>query len=134
LPWKRCSRTRMRVLLDENVDRRLRRFFDPMFEVVTVAEHGWSGKKNGELLRAAEQDFDALVTMDKGIEHQQSIRSYDLGFVLIQAVSNRRVDVEPAMGRVNRALRSVRAGQLLVVRASVMLEELPRKDPPCTPL
>lgn len=105
-----------------------------MFEVVTVAEHGWSGKKNGELLRAAEQDFDALVTMDKGIEHQQSIRSYDLGFVLIQAVSNRRVDVEPAMGRVNRALRSVRAGQLLVVRASVMLEELPRKDPPCTPL
>ncbi len=33
----------MRVLLDENVDRWLRRLFDPKHEVVTVAEHGWRG-------------------------------------------------------------------------------------------
>jgi predicted nuclease of predicted toxin-antitoxin system len=107
----------MRVLLDENVDRRLRRLFDPAFEIVTVAEHGWSGKKNGELLRAAEQEFDALVTMDRGIEKQQHIPSFDLGFVLIQAVSNRRADVAPAMGQVNQALLSLQAGQLLIVQA-----------------
>jgi predicted nuclease of predicted toxin-antitoxin system len=45
----------MRVLLDENVDRRLRRFFDSAFDVATVTEQGWSGKKNGDLLGAAAQ-------------------------------------------------------------------------------
>ena len=52
----------MRVLLDENVDHRLRTFFDDEFEVATVTEIGWSGKKNGELLRAAQREFDALVS------------------------------------------------------------------------
>ena len=34
----------MRVLLDENVDRRLRRFFEPSFEVVTAARSVQSGQ------------------------------------------------------------------------------------------
>jgi hypothetical protein len=42
----------MRVLLDEHLDHRLRRSFDPSVEVVTVAEQGWKGKKNGELLHS----------------------------------------------------------------------------------
>jgi len=33
----------MRVLLDENLDRRLKRAFDNAFEIVTVTERGWSG-------------------------------------------------------------------------------------------
>ncbi|CAN5845342.1 hypothetical protein BH23ACT11_BH23ACT11_10470 [soil metagenome] len=49
----------MRVLLDENVDRRLKRAFPHEHEVVTVVEPGWAGKKNGELLKLAEKDFDA---------------------------------------------------------------------------
>ncbi len=52
----------MRVLLDENVDRRLRTFFDEEFESVTVTERGWSRKKNGELLRIAQRVFDTLVS------------------------------------------------------------------------
>ena len=50
-----------RVLLDENVDFKLKRSFDPAFEVVTVCEHGWSGKNNGDLLRAAEKEFYVFV-------------------------------------------------------------------------
>jgi hypothetical protein len=46
--------------------RRLRQAFDSDFEIVTVTEQGWSGMKNSELLRAAEAEFDALVTMDRG--------------------------------------------------------------------
>ncbi|MDP9457376.1 MAG: DUF5615 family PIN-like protein [Actinomycetota bacterium] len=56
------------MLLDENVDNRLKRSFPQGHEVVTVAETGWSGKKNGELLRLAEKEFDAFVTTDKGLE------------------------------------------------------------------
>jgi len=61
----------MHVLLDENVDRRLKQSLDDEFEILTVTECGWSGKKNGELLRVAEQEFDALLTMDRNMEHQQ---------------------------------------------------------------
>jgi len=59
----------MRILLDENIDRRLKRLFDSQFDVVTVSEYGWSGTKNGELLQLAEKEFDALVTMDRNIQY-----------------------------------------------------------------
>lgn len=51
----------MRVLLDENIDRLLKPLFAVAFEVLAVRERGWQGKSNGELLRAAEQEFDAFV-------------------------------------------------------------------------
>jgi hypothetical protein len=82
---------------------------------LTVTECGWSGKKNGELLRVAEQEFDALLTMDRNTEHQQNLSVLDLGVVLILARSNRRRDVEPAMPDVNRALKRVRSGELVTV-------------------
>lgn len=107
----------MRVLLDENVDRRLRGLFDPDFEVLTVTERGWSGKKNGALLRLAEGEFDALVTMDKNIQHQQQLESFDLIYVLITAPSNSRRIIEPVMPGVNRALREGAPGELQVVTA-----------------
>ncbi len=102
----------MRVLLDENVDRRLKQSLDDEFEVLTVTECGWSGKKNGELLRAAEQEFDVLLTMDRNMEHQQNLSALDLGVVLILARSNRRQDVEPAMPEVNQVLKRIRPGEL----------------------
>lgn len=105
----------MRVLLDENLDRRLKKAFDEELEVLTVTERGWSGKKNGELLRLAEQEFDVFVTMDRNLEYQQNLRSFDLGILLITAKSNRRKNVEPLMPEVGRALSRVRAGELIVV-------------------
>jgi predicted nuclease of predicted toxin-antitoxin system len=63
----------MRILLDENLDRRLKQGFHPMIEVETVAERGWNGKKNGELLTLAAVDFDAFVTADQILEMQQNI-------------------------------------------------------------
>ena len=105
----------MRILLDENVDRRLRRFFDVAYEVVAVSEYGWSGKKNGDLLRSAAQEFDALVTMDRNIQYQQHLASYDLGLLLIKARSNRRQEIEPVMPEVNRLLRDIKPGELRIV-------------------
>ena len=43
--------------------------------------------KNGELLEQAAAAFDAFVTMDKGIEHQQNLRKYEIGVILISARS-----------------------------------------------
>ena len=107
----------MRVLLDENLDRRLKRAFDSDYEVMTVTECGWSGKKNGDLLRVAEMEFDVLVTLDKSIEYQQNLSRIKVGIVIISAPSNRRQDVELAMPEVNKALRTIRSGEVIHVAA-----------------
>jgi predicted nuclease of predicted toxin-antitoxin system len=54
----------MRVLLDENLDWRLVRYFDADFQVTTVSRQGWKGTRNSELLKQAAATFDVLVTMD----------------------------------------------------------------------
>jgi hypothetical protein len=75
------------------------------------------GMKNGELLRAAEVEFNALVTMDRGIEYQQNLTTLRLGIVLVLAPSNRRQDVEPLMPAVNSALGRIQPGELVRVTA-----------------
>ena len=105
----------MRVLLDENMDRRLKRAFDSDFAMMTVTERGWSGKRNGELLRLAEAEFDALVTMDKSIEYQQNLNRIKLGIIIVSARSNRRQDVAPAMPEINKILRTMQAGVVIHV-------------------
>ena len=40
-------------MLDEHLDRRLKRFFGEEHEVVTVLEQGWGGKGNGELIETS---------------------------------------------------------------------------------
>jgi predicted nuclease of predicted toxin-antitoxin system len=57
----------MRVLLDENLPRKLKRHFDEGVEALTVRDCGWTGIKNGELLRIAQAEFDVFITTDKGI-------------------------------------------------------------------
>ena len=108
----------MRVLLDENLDWRLVRYFDADFQVTTVSQRGWKGMRNGELLRRASKTFDALITMDKGIEHQQNLRKYTIGIILISAKSNRLQDIQPAMRRVNQALKTLEPGHVIRVSLS----------------
>ena len=96
---------------------KLKRAFDPEYEVVTVREHGWSGKGNGELLRLAERAFDVMVTLDTNMCYQQHLPMYDLAIVLVTAVSNKRSAIEPAMPEVNRLLPDVKPGCLYVIAA-----------------
>ncbi len=109
----------MRVLLDENLDWRLVRYFDADFQVPTVSRQGWKGTRNSELLRQAAAMFDVLVTMDRGIEYQQNISKYAIGVILISARSNRLEDIQPAMLRVNQMLRDVQPGQVIHVTVNV---------------
>lgn len=56
----------MKVLFDENVPRRLRRELAE-FDVRTVSDLGWTGKKNGDLLSLACPEFEVLLTMDTNL-------------------------------------------------------------------
>lgn len=84
--------------------------FPQEHEVVTVAEAGWAGKQNGELLGLAEKEFDVFVTTDKGIPHQQNISRSDLAFVLLRAKSNAYEDLAPLMDEANAALETGEPG------------------------
>jgi predicted nuclease of predicted toxin-antitoxin system len=107
----------MRVLLDECLPRRLRREW-PDHEVQTVTEMGWSGKKNGELLRLmASQRFDVFVTVDRNLRHQQNLRSAGIGLVVLIAASNRIADLRPLAPSVQSALESIAPGDVVEISA-----------------
>ena len=75
----------MTVLLDENIPRKLKwRLVERQIEVLTVPERGWAGMTNGELLDRAEEEFDALLTMDQGMGYQQNVEKRALGIVTIE--------------------------------------------------
>lgn len=102
----------MRVLLDEQLDHRHRHDFGKGFDVTTVGLVGWKGIKNGKLLRLAEQEFEAFLTMDKSIEHQQNWPLMNLRIVIISARSNRYPDIQPLIPAVEEALQHLKPGQL----------------------
>lgn len=78
----------MRVLFDHNVDRRFRRHL-PGHEIRTTREMGWEQLENGDLIKtAAGQGFDALLTVDKNIEHEQNLKTLPLPIVVLNSRSN----------------------------------------------
>ena len=107
----------MRVLLDENVDRRLKRAFDEQHEVSTVPERGWAGMKNGELLEEAGKDFDVLVTTDRGMPNQQNLSRFDLAVIVLESKSNNYEDLASLMNRTNAALADVVSREAIRIRA-----------------
>ena len=73
----------MRILLDKNVPRGVRRILIS-HTVETVDAGGWSTLKNGELLKAAEiAQFDVLVTADQNIIYQQNRGSQRVSLVVL---------------------------------------------------
>src|SRR5207237_7885234 len=78
----------MRILLDESLPRRLRTSF-PGHEVATVAEAGWPGLENGELLRLAASRFGLFVTADQSLQYQQNLSSLPLSVAVLAAANNR---------------------------------------------
>lgn len=73
----------MRVLLDEDVPRRLGRELAG-HDVSTVQGMGWAGFKNGALLSvAAAAGFEVLLTCDRGMQYQQNVSALSLAVVVL---------------------------------------------------
>ena len=106
----------MRVLLDENIPVDLAALLRG-HEVQTVSSLGWQGLKNGELLQRAADRFDAFVTMDRNIEHQQALADPAFGVALLRARSNRMVHLRPLVAGLLQALADLKPGQIVRVGA-----------------
>ncbi|KAA5533423.1 hypothetical protein F0919_12845 [Taibaiella lutea] len=78
----------MRLLLDENLPKRLKEDFK-LHEVFTVRDMGWNGKKNGALMQLLiENNFDALLTFDKNLQYQQNFVKYSISVIVLSAPLN----------------------------------------------
>ena len=62
----------------------------------TVQRMGWAGVGNGDLLRlAAGHGFDALVTVDRGFEHEQNQDRLPVPVIVMIAARNRLQELQP---------------------------------------
>lgn len=105
----------VRVLLDESLPRTLARQFSGVV-VETVFDRGWSGFKNGELLRRAATSFDVFVTADQSLQYQQNLMDHQIGVVVLAAVTNRVVDLVPLLGEAMAALERLEPGEVIIIR------------------
>ena len=101
----------MRVLLDEDIPIRLRLHFGSDVDVETVDYRGWKGLKNGALLRAAEKDYDVLVTTDNNLPNQQPLQQFDLAVVILRARSKSLADLNELLPQFEETLNLLRPGQ-----------------------
>ena len=78
----------MLLLLDENIPKKLKNEFAG-HSTFTIREKGWAGVSNGSLfqLMSAEK-FDALITFDQNLQHQQNFRKYSVTVFVLVAPDN----------------------------------------------
>ncbi len=108
----------MRILLDECAPRPLKRELAD-YEIRTVFEMGWSGKKNGELLRLMNQEgFTILLTTDQNLRYQQNLEQAGVAVVVLVARSNRLPDLVPLIPDVRSVLSTIAPGEVIEVGGS----------------
>ncbi len=105
----------MKLLLDECIPRKLKRKL-PGHDCQTVPEEGFAGKKNGVLLALAEKaGFQAFLTIDRGIEHQQNLESRNIAIILVRVRSGRLAEFLPLIPAILSSINSIKSGQLVKV-------------------
>jgi len=73
----------MLILFDQGTPLPLRSFLIG-HSVKTAAQQGWSTLSSGDLLRAAEAEgFDVLLTTDKNLAYQQSLKDRRVAIVVL---------------------------------------------------
>lgn len=80
----------MKILFDQGTPAPLRREL-PGHQVSTAYEMGWSALRNGELLKAAEADFDVFVTTDRNLRYQQNLGGRRLAILVLPTTSWPRI-------------------------------------------
>jgi hypothetical protein len=99
----------LRVLLDECVDVRLAANLVGV-DVRTVADQGWLGISNGQLLALATAEFDVFVTVDRNLPFQQHLPKFEIAVILLRAKTNRIDDLRVLVPDLVSAIPSAKKG------------------------
>jgi predicted nuclease of predicted toxin-antitoxin system len=105
----------MKLLLDENLPHKLRQHL-PSHEVFMSAYMGWVGIRNGILLsQAAAAGFDALLTVDAGIEYEQNLANLPCSVIIVRAESNAFEHIQPHLRAILAAIQNLPPKSLLKI-------------------
>jgi hypothetical protein len=100
----------VKVVFDQGTPVPLRRALAG-HDVSTAFEMGWSTLTNGEFLDAAEAaGFDAFVTTDKNLRHQQNLARLRIGVLVLPTTD--WTTVREHADQVAAALGSLRPGEI----------------------
>lgn len=96
----------MRLLLDENLPKRLKSDF-PEHDIFTVRDKEWNVIKNGELLkRMLDNSFDALLTFDKNSQYQQNFLEFPIMVFVLTARINQYSELINLVPKIKEHLNS----------------------------
>lgn len=79
----------------------------------SVQRRGWTGRRNGDLLGAAEAEFDVFLTSDQNLTYQQNLRGRRIAVIVLSTNDYRRL--RASAGQIAEAVSSVRASEVLLV-------------------
>lgn len=68
---------------------------------------GWGGVKNGKLLALAAGEFDAFVTVDKNLQHQQNLDALPISVIVLDAPSNELTSLLPLLAKLEEKLANL---------------------------
>lgn len=105
------------VVVDEDLDVRLRRHFGPDVRAETVEYRGWKHLKNGVLLRAMADagDVDVFVTADQNLRYQQNLPVLPFAVVVLRPRRKLLKHLLELMPEVLRLLPTLRPGAVVEV-------------------
>lgn len=72
---------------------------------------GWTGVKNGELLKLVEELFDVFITSDKNLRYQQNLADRKLAIILLP--SNQVPIVVNLLSKIDDALENIQQSDYL---------------------
>lgn len=106
----------MKLLLDECLPIRLRTHITG-HDVYTVSYMGWIGIRNGNLLALAAADgFEAILTTDQGMEHEQNVSALPLAIMILHSNSNAITALTPLVPKVLAALANLQSKAITHIR------------------
>ena len=108
----------MRILLDECVNQRLRKYL-LQHEVQSARYAGLGGLKNSELLDTAESaGFDVLLTVDRGFEYEQNLSGRRIAVVIFHTKSIALKELLPHVPACLALLQTIKPGEIAKVSAA----------------
>ena len=86
----------MKILLDECVPWPMHRLLSNHM-CTSVQAQGWSGIRNGDLLRRAEVGFDLFITSDQNIRYQQNLVGRNIAVLELSTNDLRRIQTAQSL-------------------------------------
>lgn len=109
--------SKLRILLDECVDEKLRHYF-PNHDCQSARYAGYKELENGELLDAAEAaGFNVLLTVDKGIAYQQNLAGRRIALIVCYARSATLANLLPLIPECLACLETIQPGDVVKIPA-----------------